>query len=169
MQSTSHILLFRAMFASLVILVAGAADLLAQDCGEYCGPCGAGSKEGWSHNENGEYNMNCKATDEGCPQCGGITMLVSDLPKEMDLLTALKSAPMASLRAAVGTLRDRLLVYPERNMIAVRGERCAANSIVAVAFLPADRVAALATSGLPRLENFLAEGQKGLKQAVAVR
>lgn len=107
--------------------------------------------------------MNCKATDEGCGECAGITMLVSDLPKGMDLLAALKSAPMASLQAAAGILRDRLLVYPERNMVAVRGERCAANSIVAVAFLPADRVAVLARSGLPRLEKFLAEGQKGLK------
>ena len=149
---------FRATLVSLVVVALLPAALLAQaDCGTNCRDCATGKKEGYSYNSNGDYNMLCVSGTTGCQEAGcGAATLVSDAPREGDLLAVVRSTPVDSLSALAGTLRERLLVFPERNMVALRGAHCAANSIVAVLFLPRARVAALAKSGLPHLKTFLA-------------
>jgi hypothetical protein len=156
---------FWSVLTAAVLLVAAPATAKAQslhDCAEYCSPCGAGWKEGTTHNANGEYVMSCHLTSEGCALCPA--SLAGDTRGTVDL-AKLTSMSLSALLASVGNMRERLLVYPERNMVALRGDRCAVNTVVAVVFLPKERVIALAKAGVPTLERFLAERTKSKASA----
>jgi hypothetical protein len=159
MRSTWRRLTTRAGAVVVGMLVGFTGRTHAQtvDCGEYCGPCGTGKKEGWGWSASGDYDMRCIETQGGCPTAGcGAGSLVSDVRVSSSLLAKLSSASTSQAAwQTIPGMRERLLVYPARNMVALRGDRCAANSIVAVVFLSPARVADLAKRGVPLLEKFL--------------
>jgi hypothetical protein len=138
------------------------------NCGEYCGPCGTGAKEGTDESANGEYDMRCITTSGGCSSAHcNVGGLVSDNASVASLVTKMSTLPLSSLVAAAKAWRGRLYLHPSRNLVAFRGEGCAANSIVAVAFLSRERLAILAKGGLPHLEDFLEaepNGSHGIAQ-----
>jgi hypothetical protein len=153
MQPTSLRKLYQMFFGSFALIVASAASLPAQDCGEECGPCGQGKKEGMTWSAQGDYNMQCLTMNGPCLKCGA--SLVSDVPNVASILQVLGAGPLSSLPTAASKLRDRLLVHPARNLVALRGDGCAAQKIIAVAFLSPDRIAALAKGGAARLDEFI--------------
>lgn len=147
--------LAKAALIAIVLAPATPRTVKAQDCGTNCSGCATGMKEGWSYHAKGDYNMDCLTATTGCAQCGG-EMLVKDAAQAPGaLLSTLRSVSLESLRQMAPTLRDRLVVHPTRNIVAVRGEACQSKSVVALAFLSRERMEILSRSGLPGLEDLL--------------
>lgn len=129
----------------------------SQDCGSNCGPCGTGKKEGWAFHVSGQYNMDCAEATVGCVQCSGGQALVRESPISADaVLAAVRSLSLADLIRLAPTLKGQVFVHRQRNLIAVRGEACAHDRVVALAFLPQDRLDVLARGGVGELTPFLA-------------
>lgn len=151
--------LAKAALIAIVLAPATPRTVSAQDCGTNCGGCGTGKKEGYDYHARGQYNMNCQDAITGCASCpggGGSEMLVKDAAQAPGaLLSTLRSVSLESLRQMAPTLRDRLVVHPTRNIVAVRGAACQSKSVVALAFLSRERMEILSRSGLPGLEDFL--------------
>ena len=163
-MTTPWMTVLRAIVASFAIVAVTPDSVAAQfdDCGTNCRDCGEGKKEGYSWHADGQYNMNCLPATTGCVKTGcGAAGLVNDAPKGTLSLALVSAAPGATMNELIRTSGLRLLVYPARNMVALRGDRCAENKIVAVMFLPPAQVSALAKAGARSLEEFLAKEAKG--------
>ncbi|MCU0615488.1 MAG: hypothetical protein MUD17_00135 [Gemmatimonadaceae bacterium] len=147
--------------ASLLLAAAMPKTSLAQgkDCGSNCGSCGTGKKEGFGYHELGEYNMTCAEAVTGCFRCWGQHTLVRESPLSAEgLLRAIRTSSLDDLVRLAPSLKGQVFVYPQRKMVAVRGEECAKDRIVALAFLPQDRIDVLTRRGIGDLAQFLDQG-----------
>lgn len=153
--------IFLGAFASVLFSAALPKVTLAQgnDCGTNCGSCGTGKKEGYGYNELGEYNMSCAEAVTGCFRCwGGQHTLVREAPNSANaLLRAVRTSSLDGLIRLAPTLKGQVYLHRQRNLVAVRGEACAKDRVVALAFLSEDRIDALARGGVGDLTSFLAQ------------
>jgi hypothetical protein len=148
---------------TIALISATPEQAIAQDCGTNCNDCGAGRKEGSSYSASGNYWMACVPATNGCSTvgCGIITEMVRDAaPAPTVLLNTLRSVSLDSLARLAPTLKGRLLLHPERSIVAVRGVACQAKAVAALAFLSHERIQILARSGLTGLETFLDQAAK---------
>jgi len=101
--------------------------------------------------------IGCVPTDE-CWDCND-PLVSEDGPTSAIILETVSSVPASELGDALtDDYRNRLLLHPSRNMLAVL-DGCSGRAVSAIVFLPPDKVGALGELGLRRLEDFLAQNE----------
>ncbi len=157
MKSSFQALIVGALVSAVFGAISPTAVLAqGQDCGTNCGPCATGKKEAWNYHANGQYKMDCLEATTGCVQCSGGVQLVRESPVGADaILATVRSSSLAELVRLAPTLKGQVFVHRQRNLVAVRGEACAQDRVVALAFLPKDRLEVLARAGVGELTTFL--------------
>ncbi|MGH7503093.1 MAG: hypothetical protein ACREL7_15310 [Longimicrobiales bacterium] len=132
----------------------------AQDCGRDCLPCAGYGWEGSFFDPDGSEDMRCpQILMEDCDKCG-INLVAAEDVDVADLISALRSQNSEQWASLVIQFRERLLLHPERRIVAVLGAGCSASRVDSVVFLEEETVDRLRVLGLRDLRDYLrAENQ----------
>jgi hypothetical protein len=119
-------------------------------CGENCASLLCGWFRYTGYNEGpGQWAMTC--VDDFCDWCE--SPLVKDgVPEAEKVLEIVKSAQLDDVASVLNNYRNRLFLYPSRNMLVFRGTDCATDAIASVVFLREERSRDLQRMGVLPLE-----------------
>lgn len=134
-----------------------------QDCGEYCLPCGFFGYEGSSYQPDGAWDMGCRNFSSTCAPCGGGAGGGAEAQLTADISAAADSSPEI-LDELIGRHSARLLVLPERGIVAIRGLDCNVDGISAIVFAHPRVTARLVAFGVERLDEYLSHRYKAPAQ-----
>jgi hypothetical protein len=151
----------------LILAVAGGSVALApmtapaqnRDCADHCMTCGFNGREGYSHNNNGIYDMGCYDGIPNCVSC--VIERTNDGEDAEALLGSVRSASEADLRGILLRSQGRLLLNPSRNLVVLRGTKCNPKALASVVYVTPARTALLRGLGVPLLETYLRDQASG--------
>lgn len=121
-----------AIFVAMGLLAP--APAVAQDCGDYCGPCGSQGEleEGWGE-EGNDYAMSC--FQEDCADCAKIELVAADVLGAGALADVVSTATAEELPDVLSQYEGRIFVDLERNLLALTGVECSKDEVTSVVFL----------------------------------
>jgi len=144
---------------SLVCMVGALAAVSAaeaQACGEECVQDVCANPVKWrGQGDPGGYNANdCRSgTCDECPE-----PLVGDNLPATEILRAIGSSSLEELQTIAEEQRGRLILNPERRLVAVLDAACGGgSSIASVLIVSAEKARALDHLGVKHFEDFVAE------------
>lgn len=125
-------------------------------CGNYChsGTCGWDRYTGYDESPGGSWQIGCTDTQH-CDFCFSPSLISERSVDQRDVSDILRDAPAHEVRAMVMLYQDRLLIHPQRNILAIRGSDCDAELVTSVVFVSPERMALLEELGLPSLNDHL--------------